>query len=1167
MVRIESLKQDFFRSWLLSYVNSFEAKAEKQVEWKIQSRTIEGASKGQQLHGQLFIVSRVLSCSPRGLITETHFTAHSCECLQFKKDAGKCCMVAFAESNSYCCTLELLSDIKPPAANIRLNPVRNSPMNKDKQDLYISVDLLRNRITNRLILLLFIVLLINTLLSLARIPVMGIQPFMVLHAFLLGAIAILYFGRKRIQPDTTALVMVGVLSMLLISGVASLGLLSATFVVGPVISLYLMLLGHRRSAYTSVVAVLLYLSVVAFLFVSGSMETPTSPNLYAHSSIAWIVMITAVVGVSAAFIAPFELVPGVLQSSEERFRLAFENANVGICLTSLEGRLLKVNTALCEMLGYERGELEQMNVADMTYGDDREASLDFIEHAPGGGAEKINFEKRYICKRGDVIWANVASSLLHDSRGTPQYFITHIQNITERKSTEGALRESEESYRALVTLSTDAIYVHVDTRITFVNPAMCKLLGAENPLQLIDKSIFEIVHPDDHQKMRERWNLVFSGQRAPLLEETFVRLDGTLVDVEANSVAIDWQGSKGVQVIVRDITKRKHAEEALRESEARYRTLVENSPDIIASFDKEGRYLFVNSSIATASPLKPQEFIGKTTHEVTFSEAQAILSENAIRSVFETHIPFESEFEFEGVRGKAIYDWRVYPVLDSAGNVLSVFSISRNITARKRAEVALQESEQLYKALVSASPDGVTVTDLSGKAVFVSEKTVNLFGEDSQESILGRSILDWVAPEDRSRAIDNIRRILEGAVLPGSEYQMTRKDGSRFIGEVNSALLRGPKNETRGLVSFARDITERKQAETALRKSEEQFHKIFHASPAPMSISTLTDGIYIDINESFLKHMELERDEVIGKTAIHLNTWADENERTLAVTILRERGALRDFEAKHRTKSGKIGNSIASAEIIDLDGVPCILSVTLDITERKLAEEALRVSMEQLHALEGRLENIREEERKSVSREVHDELGQVLTALKIDLMSLKKLDLTDRNVFGIKLESMLGLTASAIKSVQNISSKLRPGMLDDLGLVAAFEWQIEDFQKRTGIACTFILPESEPSIDTQASTAIFRILQETLTNIARHAHARKVTIVLAESENEVSLSVEDDGVGISASKIDDPKSFGLLGIRERLRPYGGSFIIQRVKEGGTQASIRLRKQPFLPILL
>ena len=228
--------------------------------------------------------------------------------------------------------------------------MKGDHMENEHHDLYISVGTLRNRITSRLIPLFFVALVFSLAFSLLRIPMMGFHPFMILQIILTVVISVLAINRNRIRADISGIVMIGSLITFLIAGVATLGLLSATFVLAPIASLYLMLLGHRRSAYASIVFTFAYLSLMAIMFVTGRLVPAAPPTVYVQSPAAWMLMIGAVGGVSIAFVAPFELVPGTLEGSEERFRLAFENANVGVCITSLEGHLLKVNETLSTML-------------------------------------------------------------------------------------------------------------------------------------------------------------------------------------------------------------------------------------------------------------------------------------------------------------------------------------------------------------------------------------------------------------------------------------------------------------------------------------------------------------------------------------------------------------------------------------------------------------------------------------------------------------------------------------------------------------------------------------------------------------------------------------------------------------------------------------------------
>jgi PAS domain S-box-containing protein len=227
-----------------------------------------------------------------------------------------------------------------------------------------------------------------------------------------------------------------------------------------------------------------------------------------------------------------------------------------------------------------------------------------------------------------------------------------------------------------------------------------------------------------------------------------------------------------------------------------------------------------------------------------------------------------------------------------------------------------------------------------------------------------------------------------------------------------------------------------------------------------------------------------------------------------------------------------------------------------DITERKIQEEKLRNSTEQLRNLSAHLHTVREQERTSIAREIHDELGQALTALKMDISWLGS-KYRDNELLLEKTKTMINLINSTIRTVKRISSELRPVVLDDLGLVAAIEWQAEEFQKRTGIECELHFDPEDMLLERAVSTTIFRILQEALTNVIRHAEATKVKIRLEEKGGEIVLSVEDNGKGISEKQKNDPHSFGLIGIRERVHFFGGKARIKGFQDRGTTLTITI----------
>lgn len=234
--------------------------------------------------------------------------------------------------------------------------------------------------------------------------------------------------------------------------------------------------------------------------------------------------------------------------------------------------------------------------------------------------------------------------------------------------------------------------------------------------------------------------------------------------------------------------------------------------------------------------------------------------------------------------------------------------------------------------------------------------------------------------------------------------------------------------------------------------------------------------------------------------------------------------------------------------------------LTREIAERKLVEDQLQESKKNLRALAARLQSVVEEERTRIAREIHDELGQALTGLKMDLTWLaSRLDEAQKPL-AMKAESMFRLIDETVQSVRRIAAGLRPGVLDDVGLPAAIEWQAKDFRMRTGIRCHVALPSNSVELDQDRSTAAFRIFQELLTNVARHAGATRVDVQVWQEANSLMLEVRDNGKGIAVSTLDSPKSLGLLGMHERAQMVGGKIEIMGHQGKGTRAKVSIPLQ-------
>src|SRR5258708_2586665 len=237
-----------------------------------------------------------------------------------------------------------------------------------------------------------------------------------------------------------------------------------------------------------------------------------------------------------------------------------------------------------------------------------------------------------------------------------------------------------------------------------------------------------------------------------------------------------------------------------------------------------------------------------------------------------------------------------------------------------------------------------------------------------------------------------------------------------------------------------------------------------------------------------------------------------------------------------------------------------------ELAERALTEQRLRASEENLRALAAHLQSVREEERIHIAREIHDELGQALTGLKFDLNAFAKQFEKDSAVVRAENQHGLGVAIDRIiNSVRRIASGLRPEVLDEIGLAAAFEWQAREFQRRTGIRCHVSIPAKFVDPDKERSTALFRVYQELLTNVARHANATRVNVTITEGDTSLGLAVEDHGRGIKEQEIESPRSLGFLGLPERVLAFGGSVEVKGNEGKGTRVSVSVPMTAHQPV--
>jgi len=347
-------------------------------------------------------------------------------------------------------------------------------------------------------------------------------------------------------------------------------------------------------------------------------------------------------------------------------------------------------------------------------------------------------------------------------------------------------------------------------------------------------------------------------------------------------------------------------------------------------------------------------------------------------------------------------------------------------------------------------------------------------------------------------------------------------------------------------------VNARRMAEDAATRALSEVDQIFETAADGMRIVDRNFRV-LKANDTFAKLVGLPKNEIIGRKC-HDVFWGEACKSPgCPLTRILEGEQDVEYDSEKMRPDGTVVPCIVSATPFRRpDGTTIgIVEDFKDISERKKAERNLKRTSVRLRELTAHLQCIREEERSRIAREIHDELGQVLTALSLDLRWLKKRLPAEQMELHEKIQSMAELITATVSSISRICSELRPAILDDVGLSAAIEWQAEEFTSRTGIACDIRTDPPEIKLSEELSVAVFRIFQETLTNIVRHARASKVEVQLRLTPSEFSMKVCDDGIGIEITGPQKVKTFGLLGVKERVRGFGGELNLTAGDTGGT----------------
>ena len=536
-----------------------------------------------------------------------------------------------------------------------------------------------------------------------------------------------------------------------------------------------------------------------------------------------------------------------LRRSEAQFRATFERAAVGIAHIGLQGQFLRVNQKLCDIVGYTLEELLSKTFQDITHPQDLGADLAFAKRAQAGEIDSYAGEKRYLRKDGSEVWINRAATLVRGIDGAPDYYLAVIEDIQRRKDVEAALRANEERLRLALRAANQALFeVDLRTWKVIVSPELLRMLGHDT--RNTDTTYEEVRarrHPDDLERIDRMYQEYAQGTRTSHREELRLRTQNEdWIWVLSFGQVSQWdETGKPIRVVgtTLDITERKRAEEAVRNSERRFRALIENSLDSIAVIDANNNILYLSPAVAGVEGYSPEELVGRSGIENTHPDDLPLVGRIVEQLVANPGKPIPVLWRRRHKDGRWLWlEGFATNLLDDPA-VRGIVTNYHDVTERKQAEEALAAERALLRTLIDALPDVVFTKDTSGHFMICNAAEIEHLGFTRQEELEGKTVFDLYPRELAEMYHADDQRALNGESILNREEPSMGADGKPRWYLTIKVPLRGPAGEIIGLVGMSRDITERKNAEALSRRT----HKM-------EALGTLAGGIAHDFNNILL---------------------------------------------------------------------------------------------------------------------------------------------------------------------------------------------------------------------------------------------------------------------------------------------------------------------------